>query len=162
MTWHGDENMYYHNQCGLLGGGTGFYFVCISLCLRLRNVTKDIWSLPSYNTSSPWLWPLTSAWWSQAQLVHAVSSLLLAELHLLGWQGGNTVSHSSPRSQGSVPVQSVMNKPAYHSSPFFSLFLSLDTIRILEQEKSSRQSSSLLAGQFFKWLNNFCFLQCRR
>lgn len=48
-------------------------------------------------------------------------------------------------------------QPAYHSSPFFSLFLFLDTIRILEQEKSSRQSSSLLVRQFSNDLIIFAF-----
>lgn len=34
-------------------GGAGFYFVCILLSLLIKNVTKDIWSLPSYDTGLP-------------------------------------------------------------------------------------------------------------
>lgn len=84
--------------------GVDFYFVCISLWLLIKNVIKDIWSLPSYDTCFP--------------LALASDLCLVIPDPTCAWHGGNTVSQDSPRSQSQVTVLSVMDKPAYHSSPF--------------------------------------------
>lgn len=137
----------------------GFYFVCICLCLLIKNITKTFEVSQAMTLASPWLWPLTSAWWSHTQLVHAVSLFALAELHpaWLTWWEHCSQDSSSPQSQ--VLVLSVKDKPAYHSSPLSRLCTFLYTTRILEQEKSSRQSSSLLVSNFPSYSITFCFLE---
>lgn len=131
-------------------GGAGFYFVCILLSLLIKNVTKDIWSLPSYDTGLP----LALA--SDPCLIIPGSTCACCELTspsraplcLADMVG--TLLPRTPQGHRAKSQCPVWWTSQQHSSPFFSLFLSLDTIRILGQEKSSTQFSSLLVRQFFK------------
>lgn len=133
----------------------GFYFVCICLCLLIKNVTKTFEVSQAMTLASPWLWPLTSAGDPTPNLCMLWAHLPWQSSTLLGWHCSQ--DSSSPQSQ--VLVLSAKDKPAHHSSPLSRLCMFLDTTRILEQEKSSRLSSSLLVSNFPSYSITFCFLE---